>query len=182
MLRKLLKWVKLKIMNKETRFNVLRKEYDLDYLLKFIVNKFGFSEKMLAGENRKRELVFARHMFSYLGMTILKEEHYNSISLALIGSVIKKDHSTVLHAVKTINNLCDTNRAINNLVIQTIKEFKIHHKNKTIEIIEILKYSEKAVKIIACHFDIWKGTYGGHERVLSNLFDIFWEENKDNYE
>lgn len=54
-------------------------------------------------KSRKREFVETRQ----LCMFFLKKR--TTLSLAKIGGLINKDHATVLHAVKTINNLIDTN-------------------------------------------------------------------------
>jgi len=55
-------------------------------------------------KNRLREVVFARQIFCYL------EQKYNknNFTLSRIGKLIKKDHSTVLHSIKTVNNLLET--------------------------------------------------------------------------
>lgn len=54
---------------------------------------------------RDAELVKARQVT----MFFLKEK--TNWSLAKIGSVYTKDHATVMHAVKAVNNGYDTNRA-----------------------------------------------------------------------
>jgi len=56
--------------------------------------------------SRKRVIVIIRQMIMYqmrINNYILK-----SISLAEIGAIFNKDHATVLHAEKTINNLSET--------------------------------------------------------------------------
>lgn len=59
-------------------------------------------------KSRKREYVQSRQ----LTMTATREL-FPKKSLAAIGSALfGKDHATVLHAKKTINNLCDTDRAL----------------------------------------------------------------------
>ena len=58
---------------------------------------------------RKRAIVEARMLF--LVMLCNK----NNKSLSYIGSLVGKDHATVLHAKKTIMNLCSTDRQFNEL-------------------------------------------------------------------
>lgn len=56
---------------------------------------------------RKREVVQARQIAMLLSKSMTK------LSVAKIGQQIgKKDHATVLHACKTINNLIDTDKQI----------------------------------------------------------------------
>ena len=64
----------------------------------------GIPKELLVTRTRKREVVVARQM----AMAVAKE--LTKCSLAIIGREIGgKDHATVLHAIKTIGNLCDTN-------------------------------------------------------------------------
>ena len=71
-------------------------------------------EKVLS-KSRKREYVFCRQ----LAMTICYNARIES--LAEIGSIIGgKDHATVLHAKKTIGNLCDYDRKIDKLYCELI--------------------------------------------------------------
>jgi len=71
-----------------------------------------FNITLIQGDSksRKREIVQARQ----IAMTIAKEisdEYGYHWSLASIGwNIGNKDHATVLHSRKTVNNLCDTNR------------------------------------------------------------------------
>jgi len=61
---------------------------------------------IILNPTRKREIVEARQK----AMKLAKE--FTSASLATIGSEIgSKDHTTVLHACKTVDNLMDTDRS-----------------------------------------------------------------------
>lgn len=57
-------------------------------------------------KQRDRELCFTRQCIFYM------MRKYTKVSLASIGRLYGKDHSTVLHAEKVINNLIDTDRDI----------------------------------------------------------------------
>lgn len=72
-----------------------------------VCNYNGISIELLESKTRKREVVEARQM----AMRLAKS--FTSASLAVIGADIgRKDHATVLHACRTINNLCETDARI----------------------------------------------------------------------
>jgi chromosomal replication initiator protein len=59
----------------------------------------------LQAKTRKREIVQARQLTMYFSKNLTK------YSLASIGAQVgNKDHATVLHACKTVNNLKDTDK------------------------------------------------------------------------
>ncbi|MCT4648284.1 MAG: chromosomal replication initiator protein DnaA [Carboxylicivirga sp.] len=81
------------------------KEISIDSISQTVCDYFGLELDILQSKTRKREIVQARQiaMFFSKGMT-------NS-SLSTIGAKIgKKDHATVLHACKAINNLIETDK------------------------------------------------------------------------
>ncbi len=68
---------------------------------------------ILTTKSRKRELVFARQLIMYF------MRKYTKMSLKSIGSEFagtsngkKKDHTTVIHSIRTVNNLMDTDEGI----------------------------------------------------------------------
>lgn len=64
------------------------------------------SDENMKGSIRKREIVIARQLF-YYGCKAL----FPDIPLKAIGRFMgHRDHSTVIHGVKTINNLCDIDK------------------------------------------------------------------------
>jgi dUTPase len=78
-------------------------------LRKFVSDDIGISIEEMILRSRKREIVFARQSYCWLAKKLIPGDP----GLAIIGSFIEKDHATVMHAVKTIDNLMDTNRFIN---------------------------------------------------------------------
>ena len=59
----------------------------------------------LQSKTRKRHIVQARQLAMFFA------KKFTKASLASIGSQIgKRDHATVLHACKTVNNLADTDK------------------------------------------------------------------------
>lgn len=70
-----------------------------------VTDHFKIPMEVLHSKSRKREIVQARQIAMYLSKTFTKS------SLQTIGREIgKRDHATVLHAVKTVNNLMDTDK------------------------------------------------------------------------
>lgn len=68
---------------------------------------YGIDQKVLNGKTRKREIVWCRQLSMYFA------KKYTKLSLSDIGREIgKKDHATVLHACKTVNNIIDTERDV----------------------------------------------------------------------
>ena len=55
-------------------------------------------------ESRAREIVYARAIYYKLCREFTKQP------LSAIGREVGKDHATVLHACKTVNNLMDTDK------------------------------------------------------------------------
>lgn len=88
-----------------------------------LVRKYtGQDVRSLQVKSRKRHLVFPRQLNMYF-----LEKHTN-YSLAMIGSIFNRDHATVLHAKKTIQNLIDTDKRIRNQY-HLIEESIDAHKN-----------------------------------------------------
>jgi chromosomal replication initiator protein len=82
-----------------------QREISIDYIQKVVCNYFSMSVDVLSSKTRKREIVQARQIAMYFAKNMTK------CSLAVIGNAIgNKDHATVLHACKTVNNLIDTDK------------------------------------------------------------------------
>src|SRR6185295_14163668 len=85
-------------------------EISIDYIQKIVCDHFNMGIDLLKSKTRKREVVQARQLAMYFAKTFTKS------SLSIIGSMCGgKDHATVLHACRTVNNLIDTD-----------KKFKLH--------------------------------------------------------
>ncbi len=75
---------------------------------------------MLQSKTRKREIVQARQVAMFFSKSMTKS------SLATIGSQIGgKDHATVLHACKTVNNLIETDKRFRLQVDEIEKKLKM---------------------------------------------------------
>jgi len=104
--------------------NAIYGNTSLEHVFKTVSIETGVSEKEMKSKSRKRERVFARQLYCYCSIRLVKGELGN-VSLANIGSVVDKDHATVLHARKTIDNLMDTNKAIRNKVLDTMHKIEL---------------------------------------------------------
>jgi chromosomal replication initiator protein len=78
-------------------------EVNIDYIQKYVSNYFGVSIELLKAKTRKREIVVARQVAMYLA------KEYTNMSLKSIGFHFgNRDHSTVIHAISTVNDMMDT--------------------------------------------------------------------------
>lgn len=82
-----------------------KREVSIDYIQKVVSDYFQMDIEVLQSKTRKRHIVQARQLAMYFAKKLTKA------SLASIGSQIgKRDHATVLHACKTVNNLSATDK------------------------------------------------------------------------
>jgi len=97
-----------------------KREISIDYIQKIVCDHFNMPIDLLQAKTRKREIVQARQIAMYFSKSMTKA------SLSSIGSQIgKKDHATVLHACKTVNNLIDTDRAFKTQIDEINKKLKM---------------------------------------------------------
>ena len=80
---------------------------DVDDIEKVVCDYFNLDVKEIHTKSRKREIAQARQVAMYLARKFTKK------SLAAIGAQIgNRDHATVLHACKTVENLMETDKEI----------------------------------------------------------------------
>jgi chromosomal replication initiator protein len=97
-----------------------KREISIDYIQKVVCNYYNIGLDMLQSKTRKREIVQARQVAMFFSKTLTKS------SLATIGSQIGgKDHATVLHACKTVNNLIETDKRFRLQVDEIEKKLKM---------------------------------------------------------
>lgn len=78
---------------------------EIDIIIHNVCQYRGITKNMMMEKIRKREIVQSRQEAMVLSLK------YTNLSTLKIGSYIGgKDHSTVLHAKKTINNLLETDK------------------------------------------------------------------------
>ncbi|MBN2813239.1 MAG: chromosomal replication initiator protein DnaA [Bacteroidales bacterium] len=96
-----------------------KREVSIDYIQKVVCNYFDVQVDSLQSKTRKREIVQARQVAMYFSKNLTKS------SLATIGSQIGgKDHATVLHACKTVNNLVETDKQFKTQIEEIEKKLK----------------------------------------------------------
>jgi len=82
-----------------------KREISIDYIQKVVSKYFEMDVSTLQSKTRKRHIVQARQLAMYFAKKMTKA------SLASIGSQIgSRDHATVLHACKTVDNLTETDK------------------------------------------------------------------------
>ncbi len=96
------------------------REVSIDYIQKVVCDYFDLPIELLKSKTRKREVVQARQIAMYFAKSMTKS------SLATIGLHCGgKDHATVLHACRTVNNLMDTDKRFKNYVDELNKKISI---------------------------------------------------------
>jgi len=97
-----------------------KREISIDYIQKVVCNYYNIGLELLQSKTRKREIVQARQVAMFFSKSLTKS------SLATIGSQIGgKDHATVLHACKTVNNLIETDKRFRLQVDEIEKKLKM---------------------------------------------------------
>ena len=82
-----------------------KREVSIDYIQKVVSEYFQMDVATLQSKTRKRHIVQARQLAMYFA------KKFTKASLATIGTQIgKRDHATVLHACKTVDNLSFTDK------------------------------------------------------------------------
>ncbi|MAQ39913.1 chromosomal replication initiator protein DnaA [Mesonia oceanica] len=88
-----------------------KKEVSIEYIQKVVSDYFQMDVDTLQSKTRKRHIVQARQLAMFFAKKLTKA------SLASIGTQIgKRDHATVLHACKTVNNLSSTDKQFKKFV------------------------------------------------------------------
>ena len=91
------------VINKFVKNN--KKEVSIEYIQKVVSDYFQMDIQTLQSKTRKRHIVQARQIAMYFA------KKFTKASLASIGSQIgRRDHATVLHACKTVDNLSFTDK------------------------------------------------------------------------
>jgi chromosomal replication initiator protein len=96
------------------------REVSIDYIQKVVCDYFDLPIELLKSKTRKREVVQARQIAMFFAKKMTKS------SLANIGMHCGgKDHATVLHACKTVNNLIDTDKRFRSYITDLEKKISI---------------------------------------------------------
>ena len=96
------------------------REVSIDYIQKVVCDYFDLPIDLMKSKTRKREVVQARQIAMYFAKNLTKS------SLATIGMHCGgKDHATVLHACRTVNNLMDTDKRFRAYIEELEKKISI---------------------------------------------------------
>jgi chromosomal replication initiator protein len=97
-----------------------KREVSIDYIQKIVSDYFQMDVDTLQSKTRKRHIVQARQLAMFFA------KKFTKASLASIGSQIgKRDHATVLHACKTVDNLSTTDKQFRKYVEDITKKLSI---------------------------------------------------------
>jgi len=95
-----------------------KKEISIDHIQKVVSDYFQMDVTTLQSKTRKRYIVQARQLAMFFS------KKFTKASLASIGSIIgQRDHATVLHACKTVDNLAFTDKQFRKYVDDLSKKF-----------------------------------------------------------
>jgi chromosomal replication initiator protein len=97
-----------------------KREVSIDYIQKVVSYYFQMDVDTLQSKTRKRHIVQARQLAMFFA------KKFTKASLASIGSQIgKRDHATVLHACKTVDNLSTTDKQFRKYVEDLTKKLSV---------------------------------------------------------
>jgi|TARA_B100001996_G_scaffold255866_1_gene198833 chromosomal replication initiator protein len=97
-----------------------KREVSIDYIQKIVSEYFQMDVSTLQSKTRKRHIVQARQLAMFFA------KKFTKASLASIGSQIgHRDHATVLHACKTVDNLSFTDKQFRKYVEDLSKKFTV---------------------------------------------------------
>lgn len=93
-----------------------KKQITIDKIEDIVSNYFNIDSNLIHSKSRKREIVQARHVTMFLS------KKYTDYSYSHIGNMIgKRDHATVLHACKTVQDTLDIDKSFQ-ITIKEIEE------------------------------------------------------------
>ncbi|WP_111671756.1 chromosomal replication initiator protein DnaA [Algoriphagus litoralis] len=95
-------------------------EVGIDFIQKAVSEYFGIQLEDLKAKTRKKEIVIARQVAMYFS------KEFTNHSLKSIGYHFGgRDHSTVIHAVQTVNDMIETDSSFKHSVGELKKKFKM---------------------------------------------------------
>jgi len=83
-------------------------------ILKSISLVTGVDFNSMVGKSRVRQVVLARHIAMYLIY------RYNNLGLKKVGNMFMRDHSSVIHANKSVQDQMDTDKSY----LETVEQIK----------------------------------------------------------
>lgn len=78
-------------------------------IIKLVEDTFSVTYKQIKSKSRYADVRLPRQVLAYLLVKF-------GLSTNEAGYLINRDHTTVIHSIKVINNTCDTNKNFKNLI------------------------------------------------------------------
>ena len=98
----------------------INKEITVDFIKQIVAEHFSLPIDKLAAETRKRQIVIARQLSMYLA------KNMTNTSLKAIGEKFGgRDHSTVIHSCKAVQDLMDTDLIFKDTVSDLEKKIRM---------------------------------------------------------
>lgn len=98
----------------------IESEVGIDYIQKTVSEYFNVRSEDLKAKTRKKEIVIARQLAMYFS------KDYTNHSLKSIGNHFGgRDHSTVIHALQSVNDMLDTDARFRTSFSELKKKFKM---------------------------------------------------------
>ncbi len=95
-------------------------EVDIDFIQKAVSEYFSVPLDALKAKTRKKEIVVARQVAMYFA------KEYTNFSLKAIGQYFGgRDHSTVIHAIQSVNEMLESNRKFKTSLDELKKKLKV---------------------------------------------------------
>lgn len=95
-------------------------EVDIDFIQKAVSEYFAVPQDALKDKTRKKEIVVARQVAMYFA------KEYTNFSLKAIGQYFGgRDHSTVIHAIQSVNELIETNKKFKTSIDELKKKLRV---------------------------------------------------------
>jgi len=118
-------------MNKDIKNILTAVKPEMIRMFPNIPDEIDFYE-FICRDSRKHEVCFSRQVCYYFVRTT------TSLGLKSIGNLFgRKDHSTVLHACNTVNNLCDSDKKIKAMIDRLTERIELALNG--VEIVEPIK-------------------------------------------
>jgi hypothetical protein len=95
-------------------------------IIEVVSEYYNMSSRALNQKTRKREIVQGRQICFYLG------KNHTNLTLSALGKEFGKDHATVKHGIKVVNNLIDTDRQISHdirVIEAQVRKIKLNGVN-----------------------------------------------------
>ena len=104
----------------QPRLDITKNEQTWNDVMRAVCQVFNTTPDEIQSQNRKQDLVFARHMFCYLCRKHLKMTYLS------IGKILHRDHSTIINSVQVYESLVEYDRTTNKLYVESLSLLGLH--------------------------------------------------------